>query len=245
MELRSNNLKQYRISDIEIGLKSKEDGRIYRQAERYASPGGKPYQAEISLDDEFLLSMQKENPHLSLDECEYIWTGYEFCKKLLDFDGFMLHSSGIAYENKAYLFSAASGTGKSTHTEIWQKVFGEDNAVIINDDKPAVRMVDGKFYAYGTPWSGKSDKNLNIKVPLQGICFIERSKNNHIERITSKEALLLIFNQTVRPPELDIMDKLIVILDSLLKTVPVYKLGCNMEDEAAIVSYNGMKDGKV
>ena len=233
-------MEQYRISDIEIKLECKEDGRIYRQARRYVSPGGKPCLMEINLGEDFLKERQKENPHLTYDECEYIWTGYEFCKGLLDFGGFMLHSSGVAYENKAYLFSAASGTGKSTHTEIWQKVFGEDKAVIINDDKPVIRADGGSFFAYGTPWSGKSDKNLNIKVPLQGICFLERSKTNHIERISSKEAVMLILNQTVRPPELDIMDKLLVILDGLLKTVPVYRLGCNMEDEAAIVSYKGM-----
>jgi len=238
-------LETYRISDIEVGLECKKDGRTYRQARSYASSGGEPCLIEINLSDEYLNQMQRENPHLSFDECEYIWTGYEFCKKLLELGGFMLHSSAVAYENKAYLFSAASGTGKSTHTEIWQKVFGADKAVIINDDKPVIRLSEDDFYVYGTPWSGKSDKNLNIKVPLQGICFLERSKTNQIERISSKEALMLILNQTVRPPKADIMDKLLLVLDGLLKKVPVYRLGCNMEDEAAIVSYEGMKSGKL
>lgn len=237
-------MEQYKIADIEIALRCKKDGRIYRQARNYVSPGGKPCLMEINIADEILNNMLQENPHLSFDECEYIMTGYEFCKKLLDLGGFMLHSSAVAYENKAYLFSAASGTGKSTHTEIWQKVFGKDKAVIINDDKPVIKWDKDDFYAYGTPWSGKSDKNSNVKIPLQGICFLERGKTNRIERISSKEAIMLILNQTVRPPEMNVMDKLLVIIDGLLKKVPVYRLWCNMEDEAAIVSYEGMKDGK-
>ena len=143
------------------------------------------------------------------------------------------------------LFTGRAGTGKSTHTHIWQKVFGKDKALIINDDKPVIRPDENKYYAYGTPWSGKSDENLSIKVPLQGICFIERSKTNHIESISAKEAIPLILNQTVRPPEVSIMDKLLLIIDGLLKAVPFYRLSCNMEDEAALVSYRGMKDAKV
>ena len=203
--------------------------------------------ADITIDisREFLKEKQKENPHLAYEDCEYIWTGYEFCNSLLDFDGFMLHSSAVAYENKAYLFSAPSGTGKSTHTEIWQRVFGEENAVIINDDKPVIKFEDGDFYVYGTPWSGKSDKNLNIRVPLCGICFIEQSKTNNIKQISTKEAAHLILNQTVRPEYKGKMVNLLNLLDRLLLKIPVYILACNMEDEAALTSYNGMKNGGV
>lgn len=238
-------MEQYKIADLEIGIDCKDSGKLYRQAQQYRSKSTLPCDIKIDLSDDFLNECQRQNPHLSFDECEYIWTGYEFCKKLLDFGGFMLHSSAVAYENKAYLFSAAPGTGKSTHTHIWQKVFGKDKALIINDDKPVIRPDGNKYYAYGTPWSGKSDENLSIKVPLQGICFIERSKTNHIESISAKEAIPLILNQTVRPPEVSIMDKLLLIIDGLLKAVPFYRLSCNMEDEAALVSYNGMKDAKV
>jgi len=237
-------MKSYRITDIEVGLECKKGGRIDVQAENYLSDGSLPKQMEISLTDEYLNQKQKENPHLSLDECEYIWTGYEFCSKLLEFNGFMLHSSAIAYEDKAYLFSAPSGTGKSTHTGIWQRVFGEDKAVVINDDKPVIKFDGDKFYVYGTPWSGKTDKNINTKVPLNSICFIERSPENHIERISPKDAIWLIMNQTIRPAYAGNMDILLNLLDKLLKDIPIYKLGCNMEDEAALVSYNGMKDGK-
>ena len=235
-------MKRYNITDLKIDLNVRVDGKTFRQAAEYAKESGGAADMVIDIPDKYLSDRQKENPHLSFDDCEYIWTGFEFCSKLLDVEGFMLHSSAVAYENKAYLFSAPSGTGKSTHTEIWQKVFGSDKAVIINDDKPAIKLENGDFYVYGTPWSGKSDKNLNIRVPLQGICFIERSEKNYIERISTKDATHLILNQTVRPAYKGKMVNLLNLLDKLLVKIPVYRLGCNMEDEAAFTSYNAMKN---
>lgn len=234
---------RYKICGIKIELECDKNGRTYRQAEGYrADFEGEPDMV-IKLDRAFIEEKHKQYPHISSDECEYIWTGYEFCKKLLELSGFMLHSSAVAYENKAYLFSAPSGTGKSTHTEIWQRVFGKENAVIINDDKPVIKQEGESFYVYGTPWSGKGDKNLNIKIPLQGICFLQRGEENQIHRISAKDAIMKVLNQTVRPPEANVMNSLLNLLDGLLTNVPVYSLSCNMEDEAAIVSYNGMKDG--
>lgn len=236
-------MKRYNITGLKVDLNVSEEGKTFRQAKDYESDFKGNADITIDISKEYLLERQRENPHLLYEDCEYIWTGYEFCTGLLDFEGFMLHSSAVAYENKAYLFSAPSGTGKSTHTEIWQRVFGSDKAVIINDDKPVIRCENEKFFVYGTPWSGKSDKNLNIKVPLCGICFIERSEKNHIKRIAAKEAAHLVLNQTVRPAYKERMINLLELLDKLLLKIPVYKLGCNMEDEAAKVSYNGMKNG--
>lgn len=67
--------------------------------------------------------------------------------------------------------------GKSTHTKQWQKYFGADQAIIINDDKPVLRRLEDGWYAYGTPFSGKTDENVNKKVKLQGICMLERGEN--------------------------------------------------------------------
>ena len=237
-------MKSYKITDLKVSIDCKVGGRTYIQAENYVAECEEPFDIDVSLSDSYLKKKQEENPHLSFDECEYIWTGADFCGKLVGFKGFMLHSSAVAYEGCAYLFSAPSGTGKSTHTEIWQRVFGEDKAVIINDDKPVIRLSDdGKFYVYGTPWSGKTDKNINTKVPLQAVCFIERSIENKIKKVEAKDAVWMILNQTQRPDYEGAMDNLLELLDKLLKEIPVYKLSCNMEDEAAIVSYNGMKDG--
>lgn len=231
---------KYRIAGVDTGLILRKGGIIETQAKEYLCDFEGDPQIVVGLPDEYIAQKRAVVPHMTDFEVEYMWSGSEFCTKLLEFDGFMLHASGVVYQDRAYLFSAPSGTGKSTHTTIWRKTFGEDKTYIINDDKPVIRMVDGNVLVFGTPWSGKTDQNRNISVPLQGICFLERDSKNHIEVMPTRDAVHQILNQTIRPTEISDMSRLLDLLDRLLKKVTVYKLYCNMENEAAIVAYNGM-----
>ena len=87
----------------------------------------------------------------------------------------MLHASAVVVDGDAYLFSAPCGTGKSTHASLWLKYLKHKNPYILNDDKPAIRIVNDNIYVYGTPFSGKTDKNKNEKANLKGIAFLEQS----------------------------------------------------------------------
>ena len=216
---------------------------LKRYAERYLYNGEDVPEDVIKLDipKDFLKEKQQDNPHLSMAMCEYIWTGALFAFKLLERRGFVLHSSAVAYEGNAYLFSADSGTGKSTHTEFWQEVFGADKAVILNDDKPAVREIDGKFYASGTMFSGKSPISENITVPIKALCFIHRSETNEIKRIGAGEALPLLFEQTLRPKNAEKLLELTDILDGFLRTVPVYSLGVTYSPDSARFAYEALQ----
>lgn len=231
---------KYSIAGVKTGLILRKGGIIETQARDYLCDFEGYPQIIVGLPDEFIAAKRALVPHMSDFEVEYMWSGAEFCTKLLDFDGFMLHSSGVVYENKAYLFSAPSGTGKSTHTTIWRKVFGEDETYIINDDKPVIRMIGDETLVFGTPWSGKTDQNKNQSAPLQGICFLERGETNSIEPLPVKEAVRMILDQTLRPDATGDMSKLLELLDKLLGRVKVYRMRCNMEDEAARVAYRGM-----
>ena len=175
-----------------------------------------------------------------MDECEYIWTGADFYRHLLEHNGLMLHASALAYEGKAYLFSAPCGAGKSTHAKLWQEYFGKDKIQIINDDKPAIRLIDNAFYVFGTPWSGKTDQNLNVKVPLQAICFLEQSAHNWIDKLESKAALKSLLNQTLRPYEIHLMDNLLTLLDKIIRQIPIFHMGCNISDEAVMMACQAM-----
>lgn len=113
----------------------------------------KPYEAEdgkedfkIGFSEEFLRQRQSENPHLTQEQCEYIYLTDRFYKKLLLHGGMMLHASAVTVDDRAYLFSAKSGTGKSTHTKQWQKLFGSHRAEILNDDKPALRRTEDGWF---------------------------------------------------------------------------------------------------
>ncbi len=209
------------------------------RAAAYECEGGTP-DVTISLSESFLCEKQAKLPHLSAAECEYIYTGDMFYRALISRDGLMLHASAVALDGEAYLFSAPSGTGKSTHTHLWLEVFGE-RALIINDDKPALRFIDGQYYAYGTPWSGKTDENENMRVPLKGVAYIVRSPDNHIEKLPSVKALKLILDQTIRPSDRQRMEQLLSNLDKLLTTISVYELRCNISHEAVMTAYEAMK----
>ncbi len=214
--------------------------RLLKQAQAYRTDEKVKPNITIYLSDSFLAEKQKLYPHLSLDDCEYIWTGSLFYDALVNFGGFILHSSAVMMDGKAYLFSAPSGTGKSTHTSLWLKHFG-DRASILNDDKPAIRILENGIRAFGTPWSGKTDLNINTDAELAGICFLQRDTTNHIEEISKAEAVVKVLNQTLRPSEEKQMSLLLDTLDTVITQVPIYKMGCTISEEAAIMAYEKMK----
>ncbi|MBR3644042.1 MAG: hypothetical protein IKN57_11095, partial [Parasporobacterium sp.] len=80
------------------------------------------------------------------------------------YDTFLFHGSAIAVDNKAYVFAAPSGTGKSTHARLWRELLG-DRAVMVNDDKPLIRVTEEESIIFGTPWNGKHHLSRNIAVP--------------------------------------------------------------------------------
>ena len=228
---------KYNIAGIIVDMNIRFP-RLKRQSAAYEYHGERRPNITINLGTEFYDAVLEQNPHLDYETIEYIYMGSEFYKALVHFNGMLLHSSCVVYENNAYLFSAPCGTGKSTHTQIWLKRF--PGAYILNDDKPAIRITDKGVYAFGTPFSGKTGLNVNTGVPIKGICILGRGKTNKIEPMPDDDALFNILNQTVRPPEEDIMDKVLSTLDTVISKVPIYRLFCNMELEAAEVSYNGM-----
>ena len=144
-------------------------------------------------------------------------------------------------DGRAYLFSADSGVGKSTHTRLWKQVFG-DRAQVFNDDKPALRYIDGSWYAYGTPWCGKDGININMKVPVAGICFLKRGEHNSIRPLNAKEALIRILPQTIyrfgKPRRADL---LLTHINRLLERIPIFELENRPEPEAVLLSYETMR----
>ena len=222
----------YKIAGLVVEMNA--GNRTAIQAEPYRFHGeAQPDITMVGTHNDY----HKKHSHLTYEDAEYINTCREFYYKLLDFDGMMLHSSAVVVDGKAYLFSAASGTGKSTHTELWLKKFG-DRAYILNDDKPAVRCIDGVWYACGTPWSGKYDISKPACVPIAGITFLSRGEQNRIEPYTGPLVAYELMNQTLRHKnKADLAFDLVV---RLAEEVPVWKLFCNMDLEAAEVSYNAM-----
>lgn len=195
--------------------------------------------ADITIDPNYQV-LKAVQPEAEDDLCEYLASGRIFYRRLLNFDGMMLHASAVAVDGKAYLFSADSGTGKSTHVGLWRQLLGDERVRIINDDKPALRLENGTWYVYGTPWSGKYGLNLNLRCPLAGICFLQRAPVNKIEPYTNSDIVFRFLKQTYRSKKAHIQEKTLSHIGSLLEKVPVWRLECNMEPAAAVLSYRAM-----
>lgn len=227
--------KYYKIADLMVEMDS--FGRTIDQATQYEAEKTETIDIKI---ESYWPKLKEKYPTISDNEGEYLGTGKSFYKQLVDYDGLMLHASAVVVNNRAYLFSAPSGTGKSTHTSLWLKQFGE-KAYILNDDKPALRKIDGEWFAYGTPWSGKHNLSVNKGIRVAGIALIERAEVNQIEVFSGKEAILAILKQVNHRTETaDFRMKLLGLLDDLMTEVPIWKLRCNMSLEAAKVSYMKM-----
>lgn len=182
-------------------------------------------------------------PNATEDLAVYIESGIQFYRELLRHDGMMLHASAVALEGKAYLFSGPCGMGKSTHTRLWQQLFGEA-AQVFNDDKPALRRLDDRWFAYGTPWCGKDGININMKVPLAGICFLRRGDHNEIRRLSVQEATANVISQTLRRfRSADSLDMMLSHVEKLVQEVPVYEFFNKPELAAAQLSYETMRRG--
>ena len=177
------------------------------------------------------------------DYLAFIAVQRKIAEELFCYDTLLFHGSVVAVDGVGYLFTAKSGTGKSTHTRLWREVFG-DRAVMVNDDKPFLKITENGVYACGSPWNGKHGLGTNITVPLKAICILDRGVENEIHPITPQEALLMLFQQSNRPQDPQKMPQYLTLLDKLAAQTSFYHLHCNMTPEAAITAHRGMCGGQ-
>ena len=162
-----------------------------------------------------------------------------FAEHLFDRDILLTHGSCVAVDGYAYLFTARSGTGKSTHTRLWREVFG-DRAVMINDDKPFLQLRPDGVFACGSPWSGKHGLDSNITLPLRGICILERGAENRIHPTTAEEALPMLLHQCYRPLDNAKASHLEALVRALAQRIPLWKMECTKDPEAATIAHSAM-----
>ncbi len=227
-------MKRYVIAGLAVDMAV--SGQTEQRAAAYAAPMDGPADITLNCDVRAVLEL---NPIMKTEDvAEYIGTGALFSRELLNYNGSYLHASAVLLEGKAYLFSAPSGTGKSTHTEKWCRLFG---ATYLNDDKPALRLVNDRWMAYGTPWSGKHDLSLPVGAPVAGIAFVKRGDENSIRRLSPAEALPRFMSQSIwRLWTEKYMDKQLELAGKVVSQIPVWELTCRNDDEAAVVSHRAM-----
>ena len=177
-------------------------------------------------------------PGFSAAELENTAIYRKIAQQLPLYDALVFHGSAVAVGERAFLFTAKSGTGKTTHTNLWlQNIEG---SYVVNGDKPILRLRDGKVFVCGTPWMGKEGLGCNRNVELAGLCFLNRGEQNRIRRTELSAVLPQLIGQSYRPADGALLLRSIRVLEKIGQSVPLYELFCNMEDEAAQVAFKGM-----
>lgn len=173
----------------------------------------------------------------SLAHAEYIYMGIMFLEISYLYNFLPLHGSAITIHDVAVVFSAPSGTGKSTHAKLWHEKY-LNQVKYINDDKPLLKLIDNKLFVFGTPFSGEAKTNNNIYKPLKAIIFIEQSKVNQIDLMNNEKIVPAIIKNILRPEKEEFWDKAFNLINYIANNIPVYVLKTDISFNAVMTVYN-------
>ena len=243
--------------EFKIGLAGKVIGvtsmheEIYKMCKDYLTDGPEDFhvmtsQADIEFEREKSIreAMIEGIPPQDYpdDYLETLAVYREIAMEMLRYDTVLMHGAVVGIRNgtegKAVLFTAQSGVGKTTHLRLWLDQI--PGAFVVNGDKPLLRFRDGNWQACGTPWAGKEGMQTNAILPLSAICFLERGNQNMIERVSFMECYPLLLQQIYRSSDPEKIVKTMELLKKIGEVVPLYRLKCTMEKEAAWVAYEGI-----
>ncbi len=195
----------------------------------------------VYAEDDRLAEMREYSPDMRDEFLERDAIYSAIASRLPFYDRVSLHGACIAYKGKGILFTAASGTGKSTHIGLWKKHIGAD-VDIINGDKPIFHIEEDKIIAYDTPWCGKEGWNRKHSAPMGAICFIRRTEDgvNRIRPVDPDEAISLMLRQMFHPYEPEATGLMLELFDRMLETLPMYLLECDISEDAVRCSFEAL-----
>jgi len=242
----------YRLAGLTIGIESVFD-EVYKLCNDYRANGGEPPALMVVTGAEDIAAEREKAekeaayegvpPRQHSDAYMETLAAYrKIAERLPAYDRMLFHGSAVAVNGLCYLFTAKSGTGKSTHTRLWREMLGEA-VVMVNDDKPVLQVSKEGTTVHGTPWDGKHRLSSNVAVPLRAICILERSENNWIREIEKTEAMPILLQQTYRPADPVALTRTLQLLNQL--NVKFFRMGCNMDPDAAALSYRAMKGREI
>ena len=175
---------------------------------------------------------------------EYVAVYRKIADKMTEYDGAVFHGAVLEVDGAAYLITARSGVGKTTHIRLWCDLFGE-RVSVLNGDKPIIRIIDGTVYASGTPWNGKEGYGKCGMAPLRGIAFLERGKENSYKRLSVSEGLVRFMGQIyMNREDSAVITKTLRLSNRILSTVPLYEFSCNMDISAAKMAHDAFLSEK-
>ena len=232
-------MPKVKIADLIIDIQNKYR-YLEKQCADYIYDGDAPVDFSVSVTQEEMDTEAKESdfefhPAILESTCEYRQIAMELPQR----NALLMHGATFTIDDRGIIFIARSGTGKSTHLMLWQKLFG-DKITIVNGDKPIIRFFDGVPYAYGTPWAGKEKLQNNMRAKLTDICILERGVENSTVKVEPSEFLNQIMQQVLHPA--DPMTALLTLelVDNLANKCNFWNIKCNISDDAAITSHDAI-----
>lgn len=237
----------YLLADVAIRIESQ-----YAEVQQMCAPYATQLPAEITVRttpqeivDEARLSDRAHQleglppTEYRPDYLETLTIYRKIAEALLSRGVLLIHGSVVAVDGEAYMFTAKSGTGKSTHVALWRQLFGQ-RAVMVNDDKPLLRISPEGVTVYGTPWDGKHHLSNNISVPLRAFVVLRRGDQNQIRPASFVETYPILLQQTHYAPQVSTTNETLRLMAVMSEHVGFYELHCNMDPEAARVAYRGI-----
>ena len=220
-----------KIAELNIGIKYRYDfTREYVLA--YKTDEKPDFIVEATDEDLAAEALMAEEP-TPYEYLEYVAVYRKIAERLSEFDGAVFHGAVLVYEGKAFIITARSGVGKTTHVRLWLEKYG-DKVYVLNGDKPVIRIIDGKIYACGTPYNGKEGYGRCGIAPLSAIAFLDRAEENSFKKITAEEGLVRLMGQIYMNKENPaVLSKTLRLAGRLLSEIPLYELHCNMDLSAA------------
>jgi len=200
-------------------------------------------QEDIAGERHRLLS--KKNPGQTLEaSTPEALERLQLCRRIAEilprYDRVLFHGSSLRIDGRGVLFTAKSGTGKSTHTRFWREILG-DRVQMVNDDKPFLHISQDSATVYGTPWRGKHALGSNLSAPLEAIYFVNRGQENRVEPVSPRTLYPLLLQQTYTPEDPAAMAKTLALVERLSRNTKLLKLYCNLDPQAARVALEGLE----
>lgn len=231
-----------KIAGLAIGILNRFD-YIEKKARDYLTDEPPVFTVEAT-DEELLRERGMTEVEFPDGYLEFIVAYRKIAERLPEFDGFVFHGAVLNLDGEAYAFTAKSGVGKTTHTRLWLSEFGE-RVHYLNGDKPIIRFIDGIPYACGTPWQGKEGFGRNERAALVGIAFLSRGEVNTAEPVPPSEVVTRLITQIYIPRgSAAMLARTMQLANRLIGSVRLVDLRCNMNPEAAHVSYAALKGNK-
>ena len=232
-------LNRYLIADFVTEINIKYD-RLRNLATPFLYEGSRETDLVLTVDPKYIEQLSKSKSFVEgIGGAEEFVYSKSFNRSIIPYDAMLVHSSAIIVKGEALLFSAKSGVGKSTHTRLWKKAFG-DEVTYINDDKPVVRFCDNKCRVYGTPFDGGSGIANNISAPLRAVIFIERGEENSICKASTNEIINRLYQSTIHSLDKDTANSMLSNFDKLINCAEFYILKCNTDISSAYVAREGL-----